>query len=449
MWKKLESKIVALLVVVVVLLLFCLCFSTCWQYHNQSLALNTVLNTLQESDAEFDSERLHQSFYQATIQTLLASFAFAVLITVSAYFLIKKFFKAAEVVSTGAEGTGLVGVITDFIIKQILKDCEPTSAEIEKTVGESAELIRALTELNPIAFVLFDETMKPVDCNRMMLQLFDCPDKKFFFEQSYWDVFSPPCQPDGTPSLQKAKEVVAAMPPGGEVVFEWLHTTSTGEPVPVEATAKPLVHKGKNLQVSFKYDLRNIRKMEENIKFLEKESEKIYFDPLTGIFNRRYFDEHMANLIKTLPRSNSQLTLLMIDIDHFKQYNDTYGHSEGDNCLKMIAETLAKSVHRPDDFVARYGGEEFVVVLPNVDEKGACEVTERMLTNIRNLQIPHQNNSAANHVTISIGVTTGNVAFTQSPSDYIKQADELLYISKKEGRNRYTFGDLLLLTDQT
>jgi len=445
MWKKLEFKIVALLFVVVVLLSFCLCFSTCWQYYNQSLALNTVLN----SNTEFDSEILHKSFYQATIQTLLASFALAVLIAVSAYFLIKKVIKDTEVAFTGIKeeadkSAGLVSALTSFITKKILKDCEPASAEVEKTIGESAELVRALTELNPIAYVLFDETMKPVDCNRMMLQLFDCPDKKFFFAQSYWDAFSPPCQPDGTPSLQKAKEVVAAMPPGGEVVFEWLHTTSTGEPVPVEATAKPLVHQGKNLLVSFKYDLRNIRKMEENIKFLEKESEKIYFDPLTGIFNRRYFDEHMADAIRTLPRSNSQLTLLMIDIDHFKQYNDTYGHSEGDNCLRMIAETLARSVHRPDDFVVRYGGEEFVVVLPNVDEKGAREVTERILTNIRNLQIPHQNNSAADHVTISIGVTTGSVAFTQSPNDYVKRADELLYNSKKEGRNRYTFGDLLL-----
>ena len=120
MLKKLEFKIIALLFLVVVFLLFCLCFSTCWQYHNQSLALNTVLNTLQESDAEFDGERLHKSFYQATMQTFLVSFAFVVLITILAYFFIKKLFKAAEIVSTGADGTEIVGVITDFISKKIL-----------------------------------------------------------------------------------------------------------------------------------------------------------------------------------------------------------------------------------------------------------------------------------------------------------------------------------------
>jgi diguanylate cyclase (GGDEF)-like protein len=167
--------------------------------------------------------------------------------------------------------------------------------------------------------------------------------------------------------------------------------------------------------------------------------DRAYHDGLTGVYNRRYFDENITHSIASLSRSKGVLSLMMIDIDFFKKYNDTYGHIEGDHCLRAIAETLSKSMPRTDDFVARYGGEEFVVVLPNTDENGARVVADKILGNIRNLGIPHEKNTAADCVTVSIGVTTGAVSHTQTGDDYVKKADEILYASKQNGRNRYTF----------
>jgi diguanylate cyclase (GGDEF)-like protein len=129
----------------------------------------------------------------------------------------------------------------------------------------------------------------------------------------------------------------------------------------------------------------------------------------------------------------------MIDIDHFKKYNDTYGHSAGDNCLKAVASALSQCVIRNEDFVARYGGEEFAVILPNTDEKGAQVVAEKMLEKVRRCNIPHSASDIADCVTISIGGTTDVINHLQHGSDYIKAADKALYESKKNGRNRYTF----------
>jgi len=185
-----------------------------------------------------------------------------------------------------------------------------------------------------------------------------------------------------------------------------------------------------------------ILKAEMNVKELRIEADKIYYDSLTGIHNRRFLDESMKRVISSLSRSNSLLSLLMIDIDFFKLYNDTYGHLEGDKCLQIVAQTLSNTITRVDDFVVRYGGEEFVVVLPNTDENGARLIAEKLLDNIRNCNVPHEQNDAANCLTISIGATTGKVAHTHSADDFVRKADELLYKSKQNGRNRYSFEQL-------
>jgi len=167
--------------------------------------------------------------------------------------------------------------------------------------------------------------------------------------------------------------------------------------------------------------------------------DKVHFDVLTGIYNRRFLEDNLKRLIKVISRSGGELSVLMMDVDYFKKYNDTYGHSEGDVCLKAVAETLAGVLSRADDFAARYGGEEFAVVLPNTNESGARLIAGQILERIRALNIPHENSEAAGHVTISVGVTTGEVVHTHTSGDYIKQADTALYQSKQNGRNRYTF----------
>ena len=168
-------------------------------------------------------------------------------------------------------------------------------------------------------------------------------------------------------------------------------------------------------------------------------ADKVHLDELTGIYNRRYMEESLRRYIKTLSRSDGILSIMMIDIDFFKKYNDAYGHSDGDICLRDIAQTLTGCVTREDDFVARYGGEEFAVILPHTDENGAHLTANRILEAVRARDIEHRQSSVAEHVTVSIGVTTVKAKHTHNPNDYIKRADKALYTSKHEGRDRYTF----------
>ncbi len=186
-------------------------------------------------------------------------------------------------------------------------------------------------------------------------------------------------------------------------------------------------------------DITETKKLEQNIIHLEMEVEKGNHDPLTGIYNRRFLDENLKRLIASLSRGACDLSLMMVDIDYFKKYNDTYGHLEGDRCLQLVAEAIDSAAGRADDFVARYGGEEFVVVLPYTDEQGARVVADKVLNAVRSRNILHEGSEIAKHVTISVGVTTGKVKHTHDREDFLKQADALLYQSKQAGRDRYTF----------
>ena len=166
---------------------------------------------------------------------------------------------------------------------------------------------------------------------------------------------------------------------------------------------------------------------------------KLHYDALTGIYNRRFLEENISRIIESLSHSKGLLSVIMLDVDFFKRYNDTYGHSKGDECLRFVAIAMMNSITRESDFVARYGGEEFIIILPNTDEKGARIIAEKVLKNVRECDIPHESNDVADYVTVSIGVTTCNVDATSNGEDYIKRADEALYKSKNGGRNRYTF----------
>jgi len=162
-------------------------------------------------------------------------------------------------------------------------------------------------------------------------------------------------------------------------------------------------------------------------------------DALTGVYNRRYIDENIDRLIKSVTRANGVLSLMMIDLDFFKKYNDSYGHGKGDNCLRNIAKILGQSLKRDNDVVARYGGEEFIAILPYTDEKGAQMIADRLIKNVKDFNIPHAQSEIADRVTISIGITTGGGNYSLTGTDYINKANEALDHSKRDGRNRYTF----------
>ena len=169
---------------------------------------------------------------------------------------------------------------------------------------------------------------------------------------------------------------------------------------------------------------------------------KANYDALTGIHNRRFMENHLQHILRLLSRSNGDLSVLMVDVDYFKKFNDTFGHEKGDYCLRSVAQAVNRSAARSNDFAARYGGEEFAVILPNTCQDGACSIAEKLLENVYELKMPHPDSDVAAFVTVSVGVTTGRVSYEQSWEEYMKRADEAMYMSKQNGRNQYTFLEL-------
>lgn len=159
-------------------------------------------------------------------------------------------------------------------------------------------------------------------------------------------------------------------------------------------------------------------------------------DQLTGIANRRRFDREFELEHKRARRSKNPLSLLMIDVDQFKNYNDTYGHKQGDVTLRDVARCIASRLRRPSDFVARYGGEEFIVVLPDTPLSGALKIGEDIRGAVAELSIPHQSSTIATHVTISVGAATLAPGTEMSTAQLIDMADTAMYEAKQGGRNR-------------
>ncbi|MFC1524507.1 diguanylate cyclase domain-containing protein [Thermodesulfobacteriota bacterium] len=159
-------------------------------------------------------------------------------------------------------------------------------------------------------------------------------------------------------------------------------------------------------------------------------------DGLTGIPNRRHFDETFSQEWKRALRHQRQISLVLLDIDFFKLYNDNYGHQQGDDCLKQVAVSLEESISRETDMVARYGGEEFVAVLPETDSKGALIIAETICENVLAQKIPHAMSKVSEYVSVSVGVATTIPDIEAKPESLIVTADQALYAAKEEGRNR-------------
>jgi diguanylate cyclase (GGDEF)-like protein/PAS domain S-box-containing protein len=164
--------------------------------------------------------------------------------------------------------------------------------------------------------------------------------------------------------------------------------------------------------------------------------EKAKTDGLTGLANRRYFDDTLRTELLRLTRSNGILSLIMVDIDHFKKFNDSYGHVAGDDCLRKVASALQHTVWRAPDTVARYGGEEFAIILPDTESHGAALLAERIRKSVEELGIPYLVAGAAGYVTISLGFVTVPAASLAKPEEAVALADSALYAAKDNGRNR-------------
>jgi len=159
-------------------------------------------------------------------------------------------------------------------------------------------------------------------------------------------------------------------------------------------------------------------------------------DGLTEIANRRYMDKKLINECSGLRKFTTELSVILIDIDFFKNYNDNYGHLEGDDCLKKISHIISRTVIRQDDLVARYGGEEFCCILPSTSYENAMTVANKIRKNVEDLQLPHKGSSISEYVTISLGIVTTLPGTPSTPAKILGIADKNLYKAKDTGRNR-------------
>ncbi|MCK5665117.1 MAG: diguanylate cyclase, partial [Thiotrichaceae bacterium] len=207
----------------------------------------------------------------------------------------------------------------------------------------------------------------------------------------------------------------------------------------VDTTIVPIMDKNNKpcRYISIRTDITDLKQLQHNLKSTNTKLKVLSeTDPLTKISNRRVYEERLRHEVQSSRNTGQPLSLLMIDIDFFKPYNDNYGHDAGDLALFKVAESLVNSLCRPADIAARFGGEEFVVLAPSTNEAGAIKVAKRIQFNINALAITHDFSEVTNTITVSIGIATTN-GHSLNEADLLKQADTALYKAKKSGRNRF------------
>jgi diguanylate cyclase (GGDEF)-like protein/PAS domain S-box-containing protein len=227
---------------------------------------------------------------------------------------------------------------------------------------------------------------------------------------------------------------------GSEELVSYRFKRGTGEYIWLETTSIAMKDESNDRMkeiVCVTRDITERKQIEEELrKANDRLSELSSLDGLTGIANRRSFDEILDKEWNRAMRLGQPLAMIMFDIDHFKLYNDTYGHQQGDECIKLVASTARSVLRRPTDFVARYGGEEFAVILPDTDAMGAQRIGEMIRKAIQVLALPHAASLVTPVVTVSVGVAACLPSGDLSQLQLVMSADEALYKAKQEGRNR-------------
>lgn len=189
-------------------------------------------------------------------------------------------------------------------------------------------------------------------------------------------------------------------------------------------------------------DITRRKKMEAKLRELNRKLERLAtLDGLTRVANRRSLDRFLDLEWRRTRRERAPMALILSDIDHFKLYNDTYGHLAGDDCLRTVATAIKECAKRPMDLVARYGGEEFAVVLPNTNADGAVHIAESICREVVNLRVRHPESSTGEFLTLSCGVAAMVPREESTPEALVAAADEALYEAKKQGRNRVVLKD--------
>lgn len=212
-------------------------------------------------------------------------------------------------------------------------------------------------------------------------------------------------------------------------LFDGYHRHRDGSRIPMETNARLIELDSRSYVVAIARDITDRKRLEDELRQLSTE------DSLTKVFNRRYFDDMLDQEWRRMMRVQHSLGLVMIDVDHFKHFNDTYGHVGGDVCLRQIAKELKNQMRRAGDIIARYGGEEFAIILPETDIGTAEELAETLRRSIEDLRLEHVGIEGKKIVTISVGVATFIPTASQTSLKLLMLSDKALYAAKASGRN--------------
>ena len=234
--------------------------------------------------------------------------------------------------------------------------------------------------------------------------------------------------PRGMDLLKKYTDQVITKGAGwtNELTFK----TKNDKLVLTEVSSSKIIIDNQNYFISMVRDISFRKQIEAQLRLFS------FTDGLTGVANRRKLDEYTNIEWRRAIRYELPISVIMIDIDYFKLYNDTYGHQQGDICLKTVASVIQKSLIRPGDFCARYGGEEFIVLLPDTDEKGSLHIANKIDSNLANEKIEHCKSDINAFVTVSMGLASTVPTLKTTSSQLISKADQALYQAKREGRNK-------------
>ena len=360
----------------------------------------------------------------------------------------KGFCKNMEFVFRRKDGSQFFGLISSRIIPinsklhivSVIHDVTDQK-RIEETIRESEETYRSILNASP-------DDITITDLEGRILMISPAAKKMFGYEPEYEKFIGAMLVDYIVPEdVEKAKANIVRMYQGNfrrpneyrgvrqdKSIFDieinsGFINNAAGQPTKMVFIVRDVTER-KQAENQIKELVRQLE-IEKNIAQLNSIT-----DSLTGLSNRRYLDEALRTEFFRLKRAGAQLSLIMLDVDYFKKFNDSYGHLAGDDCLRQIGAALKAIVSRVPDIVARYGGEEFLVILPETDGKGAADLAEQIRKAVEELKIPNKASDIAEYVTISLGVVTAYTTGLSSPEQLVALADEAMYRAKQAGRNR-------------
>ncbi|WP_052124116.1 GGDEF domain-containing protein [Ureibacillus manganicus] len=302
----------------------------------------------------------------------------------------------------------------------------------KQELHKNTQVFKAIFEFVPIGIALIDNNSRPIISNKKLQEMLGYTEAELstmtFKDFSYLD--------DAQTNMKLLNELVA-----GKIdhyVLEKRYIRKNGDILwgNVTTTLFPDIENSATYAIGMVNDITEKKCAEQQLhEAFEEAKLRSKRDGLTDIANRRYFDEYVQSEFNKAIQTKTPLSIIMLDIDYFKQYNDTYGHLHGDEVLKQVAKAIETTLCGSSDLVARYGGEEFVILLPNTDLANAKYVAEKVRLTIKNLAIPHEASNIDPHLTVSLGVSTID-GECKIANDLISRADYALYEAKENGSNQ-------------